>query len=145
MPADCKVCTAPTVIRDLIERMRTAGISYRDAATAIKACRDYDLSHASVQRHEVNGHFSPDAILASTLPNIIPGELTMKTIVDHKLRIWWASHKDEVPNTKEVQDWLKLAAQFAEADKAVAEAQAIRASFAKIPAPRVVPALGSGE
>lgn len=109
--------------------MRTAGISYRDTAEVIKITRQYDISHAAIQRHEVNGHFSVDAVLASALPAIGAEELTMKTIVTHKLRLWWAQNKDIVPPTKEIQDWLKLSAQFIEADKARAEAEQIRQSF----------------
>lgn len=129
MGADCKVCVAPNVIRDLVERMRTAGISYRDAAVCVKAARDYDISHAAIQRHEVKGHFSVDAVLSSAVPAVAVGELSVKTIIDRKLWLWWQQNKDVVPPTKEVQDWLKLAAQFAEADRAAAEAESIRRAF----------------
>ena len=131
MSNNCKVCEAPNVIRDLIERLRTAGVSYRDAALAIKATRDYDISHAGIQRHEVSGHFSVDSVLASVMPEVHPEDLSLRTVVTHKMKLYLGAHKDEVPNGPEIRAWLKLAADFAEADKAVAETQAIRAAFAR--------------
>lgn len=140
MPDPCKVCTAPTVIRDFIERMRTAGISYRDCALVAKVTREYDISHAAIQRHEVNDHFSPNAVLASVAGEIDPSELTIQSIVSHKIRQWWAKNKDLEPSTKEMHDWLNLAAKYMEADKAVAEAQQIRNAFRKPDEVRVLEA-----
>ena len=140
MPDPCKVCTAPTIIRDFIERMRTAGISYRDCALVAKVTREYDISHAAIQRHEVNSHFNPGAVLGSVVGEVDPSKLNMKTIVTHKLAQWWAANKDLIPNTREVQDWMRIAAQFAEADRAVAEAEQIRAAFRKPDEVRVLEA-----
>lgn len=143
MPQECRVCAAPLIIKNLIERLRTAGVSHRDVEGALKAIKDYDISYMSVQRHEINGHFSPEAVLSASIPMISVGDLTLRTIVDHKLKIWWSINKDIVPNTKEMQDWMKLAAQYAQADKAIAEAQALRAGFMK-PA-KIIEALPTGE
>ncbi len=141
MGASCKTCDSPPVIRDLIERMRTAGISYRDAAICVKAAREYEISHAAIQRHEVEGHFSVDAVLASAMPAFGLEDLSIKTMVTRKAQLYWAQNKDVVPSTKEMVEWFKLVAQFAEADKAVAEAETIRRAFSRQEKPKELGAI----
>ena|SRR5687767_5041693 len=108
--------------------MRTAGISYRDVAKAIKATRDFDISHAAIQRHEDANHFSVDAVLASAT-SVNVKDLSLKTIIDHKLGLYWRAHKDEVPDSTEIRHWFKLWAELKESEAAVEERQMLRNMF----------------
>jgi len=142
MPAICKTCQAPDTIRDLIERMRTAGISYRDCAEAVKAVRQYDISHAAIQRHEVEGHFDPQAVVASQMPAYAPEDLSLKTIIDHKLNLWWTHNKDKIPADGEIRSWLKLWSDMRESEASVEEARALRDMFTQrqaLPAITITP------
>lgn len=129
MPAICKTCEAPAPIRDLIERMRTANVSYRDCALAVKAIRTYDISHAAIQRHEVEGHFDPAHVIASQTPIINPEDITVGSVAKHKLFLYWQHHKDDVPTDSEARAWMKVLSDFAEADAAQEEAKTMRAMF----------------
>ncbi len=142
MSSECKTCTSPKPIRELVERMRSAGISYRDAAAAVKAIRDYDISHASIQRHEVEGHYSVQAVIAENTPlKINPEELSMKTIVTRKLMLYWENGgKDEIPNSTEVRNWLKLWADIRQSETEREERQQLRDIFTRkaLPAGEVI-------
>jgi hypothetical protein len=129
MPTLCKTCEAPSPIRDLVERMRTAGISYRDVALAIKAMRDYDLSHAAIQRHESLGHYDPQHIIASQTLIVNPEEISVGSVARHKLMLYWQFHRDDVPTSPEARAWMKTLSEFAEADASQQEAKALRELF----------------
>lgn len=129
MARPCKTCDAPTPIRDLVERLRTAGVSHRDAAQVIKIVRGYDISHAAIQRHEVEGHFDVNAVLASQVGAINPEELTLANITRHKVQLWWAAHRDEVPNSNEVRAWFKLMADLSEAESEREKTNMLKAMF----------------
>ena len=130
MPAICKTCEAPDKVRDLIERLRTAGISYRDTADTVKAIRQYDISHAAIQRHEVEGHFSPGAVIANNMPIVKAEDLTLRTIIDRKIELWWNSGgKDEIPNAAEVRNWLKLWADLKQAETEADKVRTLKDAF----------------
>ena len=120
----CKVCIAPKISRELIEKMRLAEISYRDVSNFMKIGKRYDISHASIQRHEADGHFSPDGILPVIISPNQP--MSLGNIVKHKLNLWAGKHWNDVPETKEMREWMELAAKWAAADKDAAEAENIR-------------------
>lgn len=134
MGAVCRTCAAPAPIRDLVERMRTVNISYRDCAEVVKTIRGYDLSHAAIQRHEVEGHFEPNAVIASQVPDLNPEELTIKSMVTHKIKLFWQHHKDEIPNSTEIRAWVKLMADIREAEAEAEKAQMLRDMFLSRPA-----------
>lgn len=142
MPQVCKVCEAPIPIRDLIERLRTAGVSFRDCASTVKAIRDYDVSHAAVARHEQSGHFSVDAVLASNT-TVDVKDLTLKSMIDWKLQLYWRAHKDVVPNDHEIRNWLKLWAELRQAEANADEQRMLREMFH--PQVRVLPATAGEE
>jgi len=140
MPADCKTCQAPDKIKDLIERMRTAGISYRDCADVVKTVRQYDISHAAIQRHEVDGHFSPQAIVSANTPLVDIENLTIKTIVDRKIRLWWNNGgRDTIPDSAEIRQWLKTWAELQKVANDEEENKMLRGMFkqAALPAGNV--------
>lgn len=118
--------------------MRTAGISYRDCALVAKTVRAYDISHAAIQRHEVEKHFDPAHVVASQTPIIDPGELTIKTIVDRKIKLYWQAHGDAVPSDGEIRNWLKLWAELRQADAETEKAKVLREMFRQpaLPAPK---------
>lgn len=141
MPAICKTCEAPEPIRNLIERMRTADISYRDCALTVKTIRQYDISHAAIQRHEVEGHFDPQHVLASAAPLINPEDVTVGSVAKHKLILYWTHHKDDVPTDSEARAWMKVLSDFADADAAQTEAKILKGMFIR----RVPQAIAIGE
>ena len=134
----CKTCNAPAAVRDLIERLRgAAGLSVRDTATAIKALRDYDISSPSVSRHDP--HFDKTRVDPSeAASDLNPEDITVKSVSDYKLRLYWKWHKDEVPSDSEARAWMKLRSEIQDSETEAERMKLLRSMF--VPPPKALPA-----
>lgn len=122
-------------------------MSFRDTALTVKTIRQFDVSHAAIQRHEISGHFDTNAVLASQVGQISPEELTVGNITRHKVLLWWQAHKDEVPNSPEIRAWFKLLAELRESEAEVEKAKMLREMFLRpaLPAPALPAEILVGE
>ena len=141
MAQECKVCTLTPRLRDMVERMRTVDISFRDIAEFVSEVHKTPLSHASVQRHEVGTdssgpHFDRTKIMAEQVPALSAEDWRLQDLVKHKFQLYLKFHKDEIPNTVEMKTWFELIAKLSQADAEQERLKRVREMFVpKLPAP----------
>ena len=135
--SQCKTCTAPEKWRDLVQKMRIAGISLMDVAEFVTG-KGYPLSHNAVARHEL--HWDRERATSLVSDGAVPTEeeVTVKTVATHKLKLYWLAKKDVVPSDADSRAWMKLLSDMAQAETEQEKMGYLRALF--VQAPRALPA-----
>lgn len=136
----CRTCQAPDKTRDLIQKMRISGISLMDVSEFVTG-KGYPLSHNAVARHELHWDREKAGALLSD-GDVSLSDVTVKDVAKHKLKLYWAAHKDQIPNDTEIRAWMKLLAEIAQSETESEKMTYLRQMFAPqrlaLPAPDII-------
>lgn len=94
--------------------MRVLSISQRDVADFLTKYKETPVSYSSVMRHDA--HFNKDEVLKGAFGDVtvdVPvmddnGEISITKVAKHKLRLFWETQKDAVPDDRQAREWGKL-------------------------------------